>query len=108
MTPMTIGGTYKTYGLSLWRWVSSSLKGGGDRVRANLDFELSQVLVEAGLRQAGQDERPDLLLRYEAAPGVLIAELIDPSTDKCVWRTDLRGDLEEESIVDESGLTWRV
>jgi hypothetical protein len=108
--PATLSGTYTTYSLSLWRWVSSSLVLADTQVRDRIDAELGIVLEEAGLLRAPAGVAPDLLLRYEAAPGVLVAELIDARTNERVWRTDMRGDrnrVEEETLA-ALGHVWRV
>lgn len=105
--PVTVAGTYTTYSLSLWRWVSASLILKDTQVRDRIDDELETILEEAGLVRTPAGETPDLLLRYEAAPGVLIAELIDSRTNDSVWRTDMRGDkkAEESRLL---GSAWRV
>lgn len=90
--PATLNKTYTTYGLSLWRWVSASLEERDSLVRERIDAELEMVLEDAGLYRAPDGVDPDLLLRYEAAPGVLVAELVDARTNEGVWKTDLRGD----------------
>jgi hypothetical protein len=105
--PVMVNATYTTYGLSLWRWVSGSLASGDRRVRERIDAELECILEEAGLFRAPRGQAPDLLLRYEAAPGVLIAELIDAQTNKSVWRTDMRGDRQEPAS-SALGPVWRV
>lgn len=108
--PVTLSGTYATYGLSLWCWVSSSLVRTDAHVRDRIDAELQSVLEEAGLLPAPTGIAPDLLLRYEAAPGVLVAELIDVRTNESVWKTDMRGDphrAEEETLA-ALGHVWRV
>ena len=104
---VTLAGTYATYSLSLWRWVSASLTSNDSNVRDRIDAELENILEEAGLFRAPTGVTPDLLLRYEAAPGVLVAELIDSRTNNSVWRTDLRGDGENEKLV-HVGPVWRV
>lgn len=108
--PVTVSGTYATYDLSLWRWVSASLISTDAHVRDRIDAELENVLEDAGLLRAPAGMAPDLLLRYEAAPGVLVAELVDARTNEQVWRTDMRGNqnrAEEESLT-ALGPTWRV
>jgi hypothetical protein len=105
--PVTVAGTYTTYSLSLWRWVSASLILKDTQVRDRIDDELETILEEAGLVRAPTGETPDLLLRYEAAPGVLVAELIDSRTNDSVWRTDMRGDRKAEELR-PIGTAWRV
>ena len=83
--------TYRSYALSLWRWIAPGLESEFPNVQARLDADLANVLGGVGLRPAFDGEAPDLLLRYEAAPGVLFAELIDARTNERVWRTHLRG-----------------
>jgi hypothetical protein len=83
--------TYRSYALSMWRWVAPGLEREFPGVQARLDEDLGAVLGGVGLRQAFDGEAPDLLLRYEAAPGVLFAELVDARTNERVWRTHLRG-----------------
>ncbi|MCL4793970.1 MAG: hypothetical protein KJZ84_05375 [Bryobacteraceae bacterium] len=83
--------TYRSYALSMWRWIAPGLKSEFPDVQARLDADLALVLGGVGLRQAFDGEAPDLLLRYEAAPGVLFAELVDARTNERVWRTHLRG-----------------
>lgn len=105
--PATLSKTYSTYGLSLWRWVSASLQGRDSLARERIDAELEMVLEEAGLSRAPEGVDPDLLLRYEAAPGVLVAELVDARTNESVWKTDMRGEARapaEEPL----GTAWRV
>lgn len=105
--PATLNKTYTTYGLSLWRWVSASLEARDSLVRERIDAELEMILEEVGLYRAPSGVDPDLLLRYEAAPGVLVAELIDARTNEAVWKTDLRGDARVQA--DEPlGTAWRV
>ena len=106
--PVTLNSTYATYELSLWRWVSSSLVSSDKRVRERIDAELESVLEEAGLFRAPFGVEPDLLLRYEAAPGVLVAELIDTRTNASVWRTDMRGDRRPDEPSLPFGTVWRV
>jgi len=108
--PVTVSGTYATYDLSLWRWVSSSLISTDVHVRDRIDAELGSVLEEAGLFRSPAGVAPDLLLRYEAAPGVLVAELIDTRTNEKVWRTDLRGNkgLADGEALSKFGPVWRV
>ncbi len=105
--PVTVAATYTTYSLSLWRWVSASLILKDTQVRDRIDAELETVLEEAGLYRAPAGETPDLLLRYEAAPGVLVAELIDSRTNDSVWRTDMRGDRQAGKLT-PIGSAWRV
>ena len=83
---------YRSYGLSLWRWVSPELELMLPGVQHRLDADLARILGDVGLQPAIAGETPDLLLRYEAAPGVLVAELVDAATNTRVWRTQLRGD----------------
>lgn len=108
--PVTLCGTYATYDLSLWRWVSSSLVSTDVHVRDRIDAELGSVLEEAGLFRSPAGVAPDLLLRYEAAPGVLVAELVDARTNEKVWRTDLRGNkgFKEDEALPLLGPVWRV
>jgi len=106
--PVTLNETYATYELSLWRWVSASLASGDKLVRERIDAELESVLEEAGLFRAPFGVEPDLLLRYEAAPGVLVAELIDTRTNASVWRTDMRGDRSAAEALLPIGTVWRV
>lgn len=105
--PATLNKTYATYGLSLWRWVSASLEERDSLVRERIDAELEMVLEDAGLHRAPDGVDPDLLLRYEAAPGVLVAELVDARTNEGVWKTDMRGDARAQA---EEPLrnAWRV
>lgn len=84
--------TYRSYGLSLWRWVSPDLELMQPGLQSRLDRDLGRILAGVGLEAVEPGEAPDLLLRYEAAPGVLIAELIDSVTNDRVWRTAIRGD----------------
>ncbi len=105
--PVTVAGAYTTYSLSLWRWVSASLISNDTQVRERIDAELETLLEEAGLLRAPAGVTPDLLLRYEAAPGVLVAELIDSRTNDSVWRTDMRGDRQAEKLI-PLGSAWRV
>ena len=83
---------YRSYGLSLWRCVSPELESMLPGVQNRLDAYLERILGDVGLLPAIPGESPDLLLRYEAAPGVLVAELVDATTNTRVWRTQLRGD----------------
>jgi hypothetical protein len=107
--PVTLSGSYATYNLSLWRWVSASLISTDAHVRDRIDAELENVLEEAGLFRAPIGVSPDLLLRYEAAPGVLVAELIDAQTNESVWRTDMRGNRNrEDEALAALGPAWRV
>ena len=82
---------YRSYALSMWRWVAPDLAREYPDARERLDADLAMVLGGVGLRPATDGETPDLLLRYEAAPGVLVAELVDAQTNERVWRTHLRG-----------------
>lgn len=84
--------SYRSYGLSLWRWIAPELELLHPGVQERLDGDLGRILAGVGLQPVLPGEAPDLLLRYEAAPGVLIAELVDSQTNSRVWRTDLRGD----------------
>jgi hypothetical protein len=84
--------TYRNYGLSLWRWVAPELELLHPGVQDRLDRDLCRILAGVGLQPVNPGEAPDLLLRYEAVAGVLIAELVDSQTNTRVWRTDLRGD----------------
>jgi len=82
---------YRSYSLSMWRWVAPGLESEIPNVQDRLDADLALVLGGVGLRPALDGEAPDLLLRYEAAPGVLFAELVDARTNERVWHTRLRG-----------------
>jgi hypothetical protein len=84
--------TYRSFALSMWRWIAPGLESEFPNVQARLDADLANVLGGVGLRPAFDGEAPDLLLRYEAAPGVLFAELVDARTNERVWRTHLRGE----------------
>lgn len=90
---------YRTYGLSLWRWVAQDLQDMRPDIQDRVDAELCHVLESAGLREALKGETPDCLLRYEIARGSLVAELIDQETNYKIWKTHLRGDdlMDEES-----------
>lgn len=83
---------YRSYALSMWRWVAPGLESEIPNVQDRLDADLALVLGGVGLHPVRDGEAPDLLLRYEAAPGVLFAELIDARTNERVWKTHLRGD----------------
>lgn len=83
--------TYRSYALSMWRWVAPDLVREFPDAQNRLDADLALVLGGVGLRPVFDGEAPDLLLRYEAAPGVLFAELVDARTNERVWRTHLRG-----------------
>lgn len=82
---------YRSYALSMWRWVAPDLVREFPDAQSRLDADLAHVLGGVGLRPVFDGEAPDLLLRYEAAPGVLFAELVDARTNERVWRTHLRG-----------------
>jgi hypothetical protein len=82
--------TYQTYALSMWRWISPAFAADPGDVQRRIDDELEGILRQVGLRRASSGEPPDVLLRYEAAPGIVVVELVDASTNRRVWRTDLR------------------
>lgn len=84
--------TYRSYGLSLWRWVAPELELLQPNLQERLDRDLGRILSGVGLYAVDPGEAPDLLLRYEAAPGVLVAELVDSLTNDRVWRTQIRGE----------------
>lgn len=84
--------TYRSYGLSLWRWVAPELELLHPNLQDRLDADLGRILTGVGLHAVLPGEAPDLLLRYEAAPGILVAELVDSQTNDRVWHTDIRGD----------------